>query len=281
MNVTFWGVRGSTPCACDANRRYGGNTACVSLEVAGEDPIVLDLGTGLRFWGETHPPGETFRATALLTHIHWDHVQGLPFFVPALQVGSRLDIYGPPDEGLSLAAAFDEFMRPPFFPVRVRDLKGEIEFHDLVDADFAVGGAKVRSRAVPHTGATNGYRIDWNGSSVAYISDHQSPNAAGCEGETIAESVLELCDGVDLLIHDAQYWAEEWVPKADWGHCSVDYAVRVAQESGARRLVLFHHDPAHADAEVDRMLAHARTCAAGSGVEEILAAAEGMTISLT
>lgn len=281
MNVTFWGVRGSTPCACDANRRYGGNTACVSLEVAGEDPIVLDLGTGLRAWGDTHPTGETFRATALLTHIHWDHVQGLPFFVPALQAGSRLDVYGPPDEGLSLADAFDQFMRPPFFPVRVRDLKGEIEFHDLVDADFSVGGAKVRSRAVPHTGATNGYRVDWNGSSVAYISDHQSPNVEGREGDTIAESVLELCNGVDLLIHDAQYWSDEWVPKADWGHCSVDYAVRVARESGTRRLVLFHHDPAHGDDEVDRMLAHARACAEGSGIEEVLSAAEGMTISLS
>lgn len=281
MNVTFWGVRGSTPCACEANRRYGGNTACVSLEVAGEDPIVLDLGTGLRFWGETHPLGDTFRATALLTHIHWDHVQGLPFFVPALQAGSRLDIYGPPDEGLSLAEAFDQFMRPPFFPVRVRDLKGEIEFHDLTDGDLALGGAKVRSRCVPHTGVTNGYRIEWNGASVAYVSDHQSPNVDGREGETVAESVLELCDGVDLLIHDAQYWTDEWVPKADWGHCSVDYAVRVAREAGVHRLVLFHHDPAHGDAEVDRMLAHAEACAAGSGIEEILAAAEGMTLSLS
>ena len=279
MNVTFWGVRGSTPCACDANRRYGGNTACVSLEVPGEEPIVLDLGTGLRFWGETQDPDEAFRATALVTHIHWDHVQGLPFFAPALREGSRFDVYGPPDEGLSLAEAFDQFMRPPFFPVRVRDLLGDIVFHDLVDTDLAIGSAKVRARLVPHTAATNGYRIEWGGASVAYVSDHQSPLAADGDGEaeTIAESVLELCDGVDLLIHDAQYWPDEWATKRDWGHCSVEYAARVARESGARRLVLFHHDPAHDDAEVDRMLRHAEAVA---GVEEVIAAAEGLTIAL-
>jgi phosphoribosyl 1,2-cyclic phosphodiesterase len=279
LNVTFWGVRGSTPCPCDGNRRYGGNTACVALEVPGEDPIVLDLGTGLRFWGETQPQDGSFRATALLTHIHWDHVQGLPFFVPALQAGSVLDVYGPPD-GSSLEEAFDTFMRPPFFPVRVCDLQGQIRFHDVTDTDLSIGGAKVRVRPVPHTGATNGYRIDWDGASVAYISDHQSPCAAEGEGDTIADAVLELCDGVVLLIHDTQYWPGEWQQKRDWGHCTVDYAVRVARESGAHRLVLFHHDPAHDDAEIDRMLTHARASVADCGIDEVLAAAEGLTISL-
>ena len=280
MLVTFWGVRGSTPCACDANHRYGGNTACVSLEVAGEDPIVLDLGTGLRFWGETLPQDGSLHATALLTHIHWDHVQGLPFFVPALKAGSRFDIYGPGDAGLTLEEAFDTFMRPPFFPVRVCDLLGEIVFHDLSDGDLAIGTAKVRARSVPHTGATNGYRIEWNGVSVAYISDHQSPTDGDDEGTSIAPSVLELCDGVDLLIHDTQYWPGEWKQKRDWGHCTVDYAVRVAREAGAHRLVLFHHDPAHDDGEVDRMLEHARAAVSGCGVDEVIAAAEGLSISL-
>jgi phosphoribosyl 1,2-cyclic phosphodiesterase len=279
VNVTFWGVRGSTPCSCDANRRYGGNTACVSLEVPGEEPIVLDLGTGLRLWGETQPQDGSFRAAALVTHLHWDHVQGLPFFVPALKAGSRFDIYGPSDHGMSLAEAFDEFMRPPFFPVRVRDLLGEIVFHDLGEDDLAIGNAKVRARLVPHTGATNGYRIDWDGVSVAYISDHQSPASddGDGEGDSIAESVLELCDGVDLLIHDAQYWPDEWTGKRDWGHCTGDYAARVARASGAHRLALFHHDPAHDDAEVDRMLGHVGAIAQ---VDEVIAAAEGLTIAL-
>jgi len=278
--VTFWGVRGSTPCPCDGNQRYGGNTACVSLEVAGEDPIVFDLGTGLRFWGDTLPQDGSLHASALLTHIHWDHVQGLPFFVPALKPGSRFDIYGPGDVGMTLEAAFDTFMRPPFFPVRVSDLPGEIVFHDLTDGDLALGTAKVRARSVPHTGATNGYRVEWNGTSVAYISDHQSPSDGDVEGTSIAASVLELCDGVDLLIHDTQYWSGEWHNKRDWGHCTVDYAVRVARESGAHRLVLFHHDPSHDDGEIDRMLEHARAGVSGCGVDEVIAAAEGLSISL-
>jgi phosphoribosyl 1,2-cyclic phosphodiesterase len=281
VNVTFWGVRGSTPSPCDANRRYGGNTACVSVEVAGEDPIVLDLGTGLRFWGETQPQDGTFRATCLLTHIHWDHVQGLPFFVPALQAGSQLDVYGPSHGDETLAEVFDQFMRPPFFPVRVCDLDGAIRFHDVIEGDLVVGDAKVCVRQVPHTDQTNGYRIDWHGRSVAYVSDHQSPCVGDAEADSIADAVLDLCHGVDLLIHDTQYWPHEWSAKRDWGHCTVDYAVRVAAAAGAKRLVLFHHDPAHDDGNVDRMLGRARELAAGTGVEEVLAAAEGLTVSLS
>jgi phosphoribosyl 1,2-cyclic phosphodiesterase len=278
LNVTFYGVRGSTPCPCEANRRYGGNTACVAMEVPGEDPIVLDLGTGLRFWGQTQPVDGTFRGTALMTHMHWDHVQGLPFFVPADRHGARLDVYGPSLDGESLEHAFNELMRPPYFPVRAADLRGDIRFHDLGDGDVAIGNAKVRVRSVPHCGPTNGYRIEWDGATVAYLSDHQAPMDGS---QTVAESVLELCDGVDLLIHDAQYTPEEFAEKAHWGHCSVDYAVLVARESGARRLALFHHDPSHGDDQVDAMLARARSLAEGTGIEEVLAAYEGLTVSFS
>jgi len=274
--VTFYGVRGSTPCPASANMRYGGNTACVVLEVAGEEPIVLDLGTGLRFWGQSQPVDGTFAGACLLTHIHWDHVQGLPFFVPIDRIGARLDVYGPSQQGETLEHAFDELMRPPYFPVRASDLRGTIAFHDLDSGDVAIGNAKVQVRSVPHCGPTNGYRISWDGVTVAYLSDHQGP----CGGSLdVAESVLELCDGVDLLIHDSQYTAEEFDEKAHWGHCSVDYAVHVAKVSGAKRLALFHHDPAHCDDDVDAMLAGARAAAAGTGIEEVLAAHEGLTIS--
>ena len=270
-------MRGSTPCPCDTNRRYGGNTACVALEVPGEDPIILDLGTGLRFFGLTQPTDGSFRGTALVTHLHWDHVQGLPFFVPVDRPGARLDIIGPRQDGVDLAAAFEEFMRPPYFPVRASDLRGEIVFHDLAEADVAVGNAKVRVRPVPHVGETNGYRVDWAGVSVAYISDHQAPLD---RSERVSDAVLELCDGVDLLIHDAQYTPEEWEEKAHWGHCSVDFAVKVARESGARRLALFHHDPAHGDDFVDRLLDHAKRVSQGCGIEDVLAAAEGLSFDL-
>src|SRR4029453_5441837 len=133
VNVSFFGVRGSTPGACQGLGRCGGNTACVALEAPGHDPVVLDLGTGLRFWGETQPQDGSFRGSALVTHLHWDHGQGLPFFVPVLRPGARLDVYGPPPEGMTLEEAFHQFLRPPFFPVEIDALEGEIVFHDLID----------------------------------------------------------------------------------------------------------------------------------------------------
>jgi phosphoribosyl 1,2-cyclic phosphodiesterase len=276
LNVTFHGVRGSTPCSCESLRRYGGNTACVAIELPDTEPIILDLGTGFRFFGETQPHDGTFRGHALLTHLHWDHVQGLPFCAPINREGAQLDIYGPPQEGLTLAEAFEEFMRPPYFPVRIGDLMGDIRFHTVNDSDFAVGDAKVRARYVPHVGATFGYRIEHGGLSIAYISDHQQP----LDGHSIAPEVLDLADGVDLLIHDAQFTPAEFAVKAHWGHCTIDYALHVAREAGARRIALFHHDPAHTDDEIDRLLDAARTRGASLGLTEVLAAYEGLTVSL-
>jgi phosphoribosyl 1,2-cyclic phosphodiesterase len=270
-------VRGSTPSPCEENRRYGGNTSCVALESPAHEPIVLDLGTGLRFWGETLDPDERFVGSALVTHIHWDHVQGLPFFTPVLRPGARFDVYGPPqpDQG-TLEGAFSELMRPPFFPVTTKELLGDIRFHDVWEADLELDGAKVKVRPVPHVGLTNGYRIEMGGTSVAYLSDHQMPLDGS---HAVSEAVLELCDGVDLLIHDAQYTVQEFPTKANWGHCTVDYAVFVAQEAGAHRLALFHHDPTHDDDRVDAMLAGAQALAETTGITEVIAAQEGLVVS--
>lgn len=280
VNVTFWGVRGSTPCPCDANKRYGGNTACVTIEAPGMDPILLDLGTGLRFYGEAllaavgadDPP---FAGLALVTHLHWDHIQGLPFFVPIHQPGSSLLVCGRHDEG-SLQDAFGEFMRPPFFPVRYSDLAGDITFRDVRDETFSWGRAVVSVADVPHTGATNGYRIEIDGVVVVYISDHQQP----AEGMAVSDAVATLCRGADLVIHDAQYETHEFAEKADWGHCTVEYAVQVAAQAGASRLALFHHDPAHDDDTVDRIIVEARHHAEGTSVVEVIGAAEGLTVAL-
>ena len=277
VNVTFYGVRGSTPCSCSTNRRYGGNTACVALESPGADPVIFDMGTGLRFWGETLPLDGSLRAHALITHLHWDHVQGLPFFTPVHIPGAQLDIYGPVQEGMTLGEAFGEFMRPPYFPVRVDALAGDIRFHSLPDGPHAIGDAKVLARSVRHVGPTLGYRVEMEGVSVAYIPDHQQPLDGGYE---IDDGVLELCDGVDLLIHDAQYTPDEFVKKAHWGHCTIDYAIHVAKESAAKRLALFHHDPGHDDDRLDQLLEEARTTAAAVGGPEVVAAAEGMRMVL-
>ena len=278
LKVTFYGVRGSCPCSSGANSRYGGNTSCVALEVPGEAPVVLDLGTGVRAFGEDRPAGAAFRATALLSHLHWDHVQGLPFLSALHAPGAVLDVYGPAQPEGTLADAFDGFMCPPYFPVRPGELGGEVRFHDLADGDdLVVGTAKVRARTVPHCGPTLGYRVEWGGAVVAYVSDHQGPVDGG---DAVAEAVLELADGADLLIHDAQYTAAEFAEKARWGHSTVDYAVAVARRAGAHRLALFHHDPAHDDDELDRLLGSARRAARGTGVDEVLAAAEGTSIAL-
>ena len=146
LNVSFYGTRGSTPCPSEENRRYGGNTSCVALESPGHDPIVLDLGTGLRFFGETQPNDGTFRGAALVTHLHWDHVQGLPFFTPVLKPGAQFDIYGPPQAAGTLSDAFHRFICPPFFPVTVEQLYGQMTFYDAGDTDLVLDGAKVRVR---------------------------------------------------------------------------------------------------------------------------------------
>jgi phosphoribosyl 1,2-cyclic phosphodiesterase len=248
----------------------------VALDAPGHDPIVLDLGTGLRRWGQTLPRDGSFRGSALITHLHWDHVQGLPFFAPILAAGAELDVYGPAQETGTLAEAFHQFVCPPYFPVTIEELYGRISFHDVEDADVELNGAKVRARSVPHVGSTNGYRVEMGGASVAYLSDHQMPQDGS---HSVSDEVLELCDGADLVIHDAQFTKAEFAEKYYWGHCTVEYAVFVAQEAGAKRLALFHHDPAHDDEAMDQIVDAAREAAASTGLEEVIAAYEGLTLS--
>ena len=276
MHVTFYGVRGSTPSPADANRRYGGNTAAVVLQHGQDNPIVLDLGTGLRLWGLDLPAGEPLRATALVTHIHWDHIQGLPFFGPIHDPRSSLVIYAPDQDEGPLGDVVDGFMRPPYFPVQYSQLQADVRFVGVTDTDFEVNSAKVKVRPVPHVGPTVGYRVDWAGASVAYVSDHQAPLGL----DTVAAPVLELCDGVDLLIHDAQYTPAEFRAKSTWGHCTMAYALLVAKLSGARRLCLFHHDPAHGDEELDALHAEVRALPRGPRLLEVIGAAEGMELHL-
>lgn len=260
--------------------RYGGNTACVSVEVGAEAPIVLDLGTGLRPLGhdleERYGLDAPIGLTAFLTHLHWDHIIGLPFCRPILRLGGVMEVYGPPQDGTPLCEVMDRVVVPPFFPVQVKELHGSITFSEVADDVVAVGSAKVTARRVPHVGTTLGFRIEANGTSVAYVSDHQ----AAMDLTTISDAVLELCDGADLVIHDAQYTEEEFAVKATWGHSTVAYAVKVAAEAGAKHLVLYHHDPLHDDAELDRLVEGATSAVGASRLDAVTAAAEGLSLDL-
>jgi ribonuclease BN (tRNA processing enzyme) len=248
----------------------------VVVESDDHDPIVLDLGTGLRFFGLNRPFDEPFQGSALVTHLHWDHVQGLPFFSPLLAPGARLDLYAPAQEGVALEEAVRGFLSPPYFPVGIDDLPGEIVFHDTEPGEFKVDGALVSAAWVPHCGPTLGYRVTSGDVTVAYVSDHQQP---GLGSTQVDPDVLDLGRGADVLIHDAQFDDLEFSMRSDWGHCTVDYAVEVAAQAGAHTLVLFHHDPSHTDVRVDELLAHARTLGARRGITEVLAASEGLALS--
>ncbi len=252
------------------------------VEVDGEPPLIIDLGTGLRALGEhlqgpLGARGEPLVANVLLSHLHYDHVLGLPFFAPMRHPEAVVDVYGPSQEGAPLGEVLATMVRPPFFPVHMSQFEGSFRFHDLEGTDeFAVGAFKVKVRPIHHVGHTLGFRVEADGQVLAYLSDHQAP----LDLHTVSPNVLELCDAADLLLHDAQYTEAEFADVPHWGHSTANFAVRVARESGVRNLALFHHDPAHSDDQVDRMLEEARRQAQGSPPLKVTAATEGTTVDL-
>jgi phosphoribosyl 1,2-cyclic phosphodiesterase len=286
LNVTFHGVRGRAPVPRPENARYGTHTACITVEAPKEDPLVLDLGSGLHRWARSlsaaagDVPGAEpgpLRAAVLVSHLHWGHVQGLPDFAPLEHPGTVLDVFGPrPDEG-PLARLVADTLGPPWFRERLDGKPGTVRFNEVRHEELPIGRAKVTVRSVPHGMAvTNGYRVEWDGVTVAYVSDHDPPPGL----DEVPEDVLELAAGADLLIHDAQLSAADWPGRAEVGHSTVGYAVLVAREAGARRLALFHHAPDRDDDELDRLLEVARRSADRLGVDEVLSAYEGLTVSL-
>lgn len=243
----------------------------------GHDPILFDLGTGLRYFGNDWPADRPFRGSCLLSHLHWDHVQGLPFFQPILRDGARIDVYAPVQPGdQQIAEILDATITPPMFPVQLGMLPGEIDFHEKGDEEFMIGDVIVTSRLIPHVGNTCGYRLDWGGHSAAYLSDHQQP---GVDVYEASPGALELCRDVDVLIHDAQYTRDEFVVKSDWGHCTIDYAHWLATEANAKQLVMYHHDPTHDDDQIDAFVEQLRDRSCSDG-PDVIAAREGLIITV-
>jgi phosphoribosyl 1,2-cyclic phosphodiesterase len=277
LKITFYGVRGSTPCNGHDTARYGGNTSCVAVDIPGELPLLFDMGTGMRYFGQTAPTDGSFRGNCLLSHLHWDHTQGLPFFTPLLCGGAELDVYAPTQaDGRTVAEVIDDTIRPPLFPVVLDEFPGTVRFHDLTDGTFALGSVTVLARQIPHVGRTFGYRIEWQGRSVAYLPDHQQPYDGSY---TVSSAALELVQGVDLLIHDSQFTIAEFPKKATWGHCTAEYAVWLAGHAQVKRLALFHHDPNRADDAIDDFVECAKAMGQRSGFE-VVAAAEGLTLDI-
>jgi len=275
--VTFYGVRGSTPFSAASHVGFGGNTCCAVIDIPDEDPIILDMGSGL--FGYAKSLGDcALEASVLLTHLHWDHVAGLPFFSPVLCPGGKLDIFGPPDEGMTLDQAINTLIKPPFFPVTIDDFAGELRMHDLWNTELEVSTAKVWARPVPHTSATSGYRVELEGKSIVYIPDHQQPID---DASKVADSVLELCAGADLLIHDGQYPQALFDQRAHWGHSTPDYAVEVARQAGVSSLALFSHDPLHTDSELEAIEKYAQNLGEAAGLSQVFAAREGMRVALS
>ena len=254
MNVRLWGTRGSLASPGAETARYGGNTACV--EVLGRDGtlLVLDAGTGIRRLGATLP--KTFvRVDVLLTHLHMDHIQGLGFFAPLHDPRMEIHIWGPASTTLTLAERLHRYLSPPLFPVRLRDLACRLRLHEVPCDEFEIGEFHIASMLVCHPGPTVGYRIASSDGAVAYLPDHEP--ALGAVKFPIAAkwtSGYELAAGVDLLIHDAQYTRDEYRDHVGWGHSALEDTIRFAELAGVRRLVAFHHDPAHTDDDLDRML---------------------------
>ena len=237
--------------------------------------MLFDLGTGLRYFGETMDPSEVFDGTCLLSHLHWDHVQGLPFFGPLLKDGASMTIHAPAQaDGRHPGEVLLQTIRPPLFPICLSEMAGQVTVHKA-KPEFSVGSYIVHSGDVPHNGSMAGYRVEHEHHTVTYISDHQQPN----DPAHVAESVIALAQGADLLIHDAQYTASEFEKKRTWGHCTIEYAVWVAAKAKAKRLALFHHDPFHDDDMIERMTKAAQSCGDKLGVE-VFAATEGLSVDL-
>jgi phosphoribosyl 1,2-cyclic phosphodiesterase/GAF domain-containing protein len=285
MRVRFWGARGSLPTPGPTTVRYGGNTSCVKITTPGGSLIIIDCGTGLRQLGqhllanqESPPSGHI-----LISHTHWDHIQGVPFFRPFFASGSKWNIYAPKGMSQSLRDALAGQMQYAYFPVQLDELDAEIRYHELVEGSFQIDDVTIRTRYLNHPALTFAYRLEVEGTAIVYASDHEphSREMADGTGEVQGEDLkhCEFLTGADLVIHDAQYTAAEYPQKIGWGHSTVEYALAVCRRAGVRKVALTHHDPSRDDDAIDQIVERARSdLKRTSETMEVSAAAEGSTL---
>jgi phosphoribosyl 1,2-cyclic phosphodiesterase len=294
MRVRFWGTRGSIATPGPRTLGYGGNTACVEMR-CGSDLLIFDAGTGIRELGaalaqEAH--GEPLTVHLFISHTHWDHIQGFPFFLPAYQPTTTIHVYGSPGQGRSLERILRGQMDSDYFPVALGDLSATIDVHEFRGGDFRIGDTHIAAMYLNHPGMNLGYRVTHGGRSVVYGTDnepyrytldHLARRAeAGREfGGRLDEEFVRFVSGADLYIGEAQYTDEEYPAKIGWGHSSLSATVEVALKAQVKQLALFHHDPMHGDEVVTAMVEVAqRLIAAQLSPLQCFAAREGQTLEI-
>jgi phosphoribosyl 1,2-cyclic phosphodiesterase len=257
MRVKVWGARGSVPSPGPETSRYGGNTACVQVTLSDGTTLVLDAGSGIRGLGLAMADDGP-RLNILLTHLHMDHILGLMFFAPLFRQSAEIAIWGPESPSEPLLDRIARYISAPLSPLEVGELPCSLSFRDASQSEWRIGPATVRAAAVNHRGPTLGYRISEGGSSLCYLPDHEPrPGSDIAKDPPERISGLELAHRATFLVHDCQYTDEEYQAHEGWGHSSLSDALAFARRSEAERLLLFHHDPMHDDAFLDRLHATA------------------------
>ncbi|MES2177276.1 MAG: MBL fold metallo-hydrolase [Gemmatimonadota bacterium] len=285
LTLRFWGTRGSIPSPGPSTVRYGGNTPCLELRTEDGWLVILDAGTGIRELGRSlldRANGEAIAGDIFLTHAHWDHIQGIPFFAPLFRKGNHFTIWGSKSLQTSIDRVIKDQMSPVVFPVTFEELQARIDFQELAEEQRAGNGYEVAAMAVRHPGGALGYRFtDGNGTGgLVYVSDNEVSERAKYEDQPgWRDRFVDFARGASVLVHDTMFTTQEYDAFVGWGHSTYDDAVEIAIEAGVEKLVLFHHRPERTDEEVDRCTASCRALVAAKGARlQVVAAAEGLSL---
>ena len=254
MRARIWGCRGTIASPGPDTIRYGGNTSCIEVRLSDGSLLILDAGTGLRPLGLSLRDDPPPRIDLLITHLHVDHIEGLGTFEPIWDERTELHIWGPSSPVTSLRERIATYFSPPLFPVHLANVPADVLFHDAPEEEWTIGSATVFSQPIMHPGPTVGYRIEDGGRSLAYLTDHEP--ALGVDLRTVSPdwvSGFGVAFGADVLVHDCQYDEREYADRVGWGHSSTEHLATFADIAKVDRLLMFHHDPMHADADLDVM----------------------------